>query len=253
MRAPNCATGPRFGKGTPNPSMGSGSRSDGAERVSWPRPSDSPSVALEEPPDARPRIALLGGVLRLPRPHVDAPIERVAADRMVVHLRHRQLRLLAPAAPRRAACLLRCSRPRRCARRAPAAESAADRPETAATDPCTPRGRSDGDPPNRFGRVDQRALLLDALARRDARGDSSPARSPPPRRTSPGFRKMDSSVISPPWLQPMMPIRAGIDLADTSSAARPPPSPHRPLRGRRSRSRRRTPRRTRCCRDTPAR
>src|SRR6185436_20386498 len=41
--------------------------------------------AIEEAPDAFPRVDLFGVVLRLPGQPVHAAVERVAADRMVVH------------------------------------------------------------------------------------------------------------------------------------------------------------------------
>src|SRR5215471_13725461 len=52
--------------------------------------------AIEEMPDSIPRIDLLGVVVRLPRQAVHLSIERVPAERMVVHLRDRKPGLARP-------------------------------------------------------------------------------------------------------------------------------------------------------------
>ena len=207
-------------------------------------------MAVQKPPDTPPRVALLGRVLGLPQRsrRGDRTGARRAGSRRPWS---RPGGACAPAARRSAACSPRCSRPDRWSPPRRTAGSGADRRRTAAIAPCRPRRFSEGGPPKRLcGSIICRCRSIPFHARRWNRlvtGTIATAAL-----NVVGLRNTDSSAISPPWLQPMMPTRDGSTSGIWSSARRPP-SPHRRPRRRRSRSRRRAPARIRSRRDTPAR
>src|SRR5438105_3415879 len=92
MRAPNCATGPHQMRNphcNVRPTGGSTlrRRQPAVCAVKW------IEVPVEKCPDSVPGIALLTGVLWLPRFWIDATIEGVSAGRVVVYLRLGQRRL----------------------------------------------------------------------------------------------------------------------------------------------------------------